>query len=112
MANNRKNQSHVTNAMRKKTMFVAMCACLCFVIVAANMFRIQILNYEKYKTRATQIQLRETELSARRGTIYDANMNVLATSQTVFSVSISSSEVKDKEKLAARCTSNRKRAAK
>jgi len=94
MANNRKNQSHVTNAMRKKTMFVAMCACLCFVIVAANMFRIQILNYEKYKTRATQIQLRETELSARRGTIYDANMKVLAQTATVWTIFVSPAESK------------------
>ncbi|MBQ5326635.1 MAG: hypothetical protein J6K80_05480, partial [Oscillospiraceae bacterium] len=94
MANNRKHQSHVTNAMRKKTLFVTVCACLCFAIVAANMFRIQILNYEKYKTHATQIQLRETELSARRGTIYDANMKVLAQTATVWTIFVSPAESK------------------
>ncbi|MBR5521345.1 MAG: PASTA domain-containing protein [Oscillospiraceae bacterium] len=95
MANNRKNQSHVTNAMRKKTLIVVVLACLCFAAVAANMFRIQILNYEKYKTRATQIQLRETELSAKRGTIYDSNMKVLAQTATVWTIFVSPAESKE-----------------
>lgn len=95
MANKRKNQSHVTNDMRKRTKVVRFFALLCFAAVAVNMFRIQILNYEKYKTRATQIQLRETELSARRGTIYDANMKVMAQTATVWTIFVSPAESKE-----------------
>ena len=68
-----RNQTNVTNEMRKRTIVVSFFAVLCFVIVAANMFRIQVLNYEENKAEATAIQLREMELSPNRGTIYDAN---------------------------------------
>ena len=55
--------------MKVRTVVLSAFVALCFIVVGLNMFRIQVLNYEKYKTAATQIQLRETELSAKRGTI-------------------------------------------
>ena len=92
MDNNKRNQTAVTNSIRQRTIVLAGVAMLCFAVVVANMFRIQILNYEKYKTLATQIQLRETELSAKRGVIYDANMKVLAQSATVWTIFVSPAE--------------------
>lgn len=91
-----RNQTNVTNEMRRRTALVSVCAVLCFVIVAANMFRIQILNYEENKAEATAIQLREMELSPNRGTIYDANGKILAQSATVWTISVSPKE-SDKE---------------
>ncbi len=83
------NHTNVTNRMRMRTIFVTFCALLCFCVVIGNMFRIQIVNYEQYKGLATQIQLRETEVSAKRGTIYDANMKVLAQTATVWTITVS-----------------------
>ncbi len=84
-----RNQTNVTNKMRMRTMWLCFGVALAFFIVAANMFRIQILNYEENKAEATAIQLREMELSPNRGTIYDANGKILAQSATVWTISVS-----------------------
>ena len=91
--NQRKNQTNVTNQMKIRTIIVA----AVFIVVGfgaltINMFNIQILQYEKYKVEASNIQLRDTEISAKRGTIYDANMKVLAQSATVWTVFVSPAE--------------------
>ena len=88
------NQTGVTNKMRRNTIFLCLGVALCFFVVAANMFRIQILNYEENKAEATAIQLREMELSPNRGTIYDANGKILAQSATVWTISVSPKESK------------------
>ena len=97
MANNRKNQTHVTNQMRRRSIVLTVCATLCFCVVIAKMFNIQIVNYEKYKGRATEIQLRETEVSAKRGTIYDSNMKILAQTATVWTISVSPKDSKPEQ---------------
>ncbi len=59
---------------------------VCFVALLAlvlNLFKIQVIDYEKYQNRTIDQYTKETEISAKRGTIYDANMKVLATSVTV-----------------------------
>ena len=68
-----RNQTSVTNKMKLRAIFLCFCVAVCFFIVRANMFRIQILNYEENKAEATAKQLRDMELSPNRGTIYDAN---------------------------------------
>ena len=93
MARNSKNQTAVTKDIKTKALLISACFVLFALIVCGNMFRIQIVNYEQYKTAATEVQLRETELSARRGTIYDANMKVLAQSATVWTVFVSPKEL-------------------
>ncbi len=96
MSDNKSNRpinKNVTKSMRGRAAFLTGCACLCFIIVIANMFRIQIIRYEEYKGLATQIQLRETEVSARRGNIYDSNMKVLAQTATVWTVTVSPKEL-------------------
>ena len=79
-----KGQTNVTKKLIGRSNFLLVCMVMLFVLVSVNLFRIQILNYEKYKAEATQVQLRETQLSAKRGTVYDSNMKVLAQSVTVW----------------------------
>ncbi len=86
---NRTNPTNVTNQMKLRSGILTFFACAAFLIVIRNMFRIQIVRYEEYKGLATQIQLRETEVSAKRGNIYDANMKVLAQTATVWTVTVS-----------------------
>lgn len=92
-----RNQTAVTNKMRKRTAWMCVFVLLAFFIVAANMFRIQILNYEENKAEATAIQLREMELSPNRGTIYDANGKILAQSATVWTISVSPKDSKQEQ---------------
>lgn len=59
---------------------------VCFVALfglALNLFRIQVVDYDKYQNRTIDQYTKETSISAKRGTIYDTNMKVLATSVTV-----------------------------
>ena len=92
-----RNQTSVTNKMKLRAIFLCFCVAVCFFIVRANMFRIQILNYEENKAEATAIQLREMELSPNRGTIYDANGKILAQSATVWTISVSPKESKEEQ---------------
>ncbi len=53
-----------------------------------NLGRIQLVDSEKYKSQAEKNQLHDTELSAARGIIYDANGTVLAQSASVWKIYI------------------------
>lgn len=83
---NRKNQTNITTFMKKRTIVLCVAALSCFAIVGAHMFKISVIDYEKYKTKATAIQLRETEISPKRGNIYDSKGKILAQSATVWSI--------------------------
>lgn len=64
---------------------VLVCVALAFTLMA-NLFKIQILDGEKYQTMAITQQLREIEIEPHRGSIYDTNMKMLAQSATVWNV--------------------------
>ncbi len=96
MANN-KNQTYVTRDMKKRALWLIAGALTCFAVVIGHMFVIQVFRYEEYKGLATQIQLRETEVSAKRGSIYDANMKVLAQTATVWTVTVSPHDTDEKQ---------------
>ena len=57
-----------------------------FGTLIVSLFRLQILQGEELQTRAVNQQTQDTSLSAKRGTIYDCNMKVLATSADVWKV--------------------------
>ena len=88
----KKVQSKVTNSMRLRAFFITCCFLGFVALIVANMVNIQIINYESYKAKASSIQLRDTKISPKRGTIYDANMKVLAQSATVWTVFVSPAE--------------------
>ncbi|MEG1972883.1 MAG: hypothetical protein RR315_06940, partial [Oscillospiraceae bacterium] len=93
----KKPQNRVTNDMRIKAMVVVAVFFVACSFVVYNMVDIQILNYEKYKAEASSIQLRDTKISAKRGTIYDANMKVLAQSATVWTVTVSPADSEEEQ---------------
>ncbi|MEG1801801.1 MAG: hypothetical protein RR273_07460, partial [Oscillospiraceae bacterium] len=76
----KKPQNRVTNEMRIKSIVVIAAFFVACSFIVYNMVDVQILRYEEYKVKASSIQLRDTKISAKRGTIYDTNMKVLAQS--------------------------------
>ena len=58
---------------------------------------ITIVQGDEYRSKAEQLQLSDTSISAMRGTIYDCNMNVLAQSASVWLVYVNPSQVKGKD---------------
>ncbi len=83
--------------MRIKAAVVVMAFFLFVGLITSNMVKIQLINYEEYKAKASSIQLKDTKISPKRGTIYDRNMKVLAQSATVWTVFVSPAESKEEQ---------------
>lgn len=74
-----------------------------FMLSVANLAKIQTIDSDKYKSKAEQNQLRDTEISASRGIIYDANGTVLAQSASVWKIYINPSKLTDADFCAYVC---------
>ncbi len=60
-----------------------------------SLVNIMLINGNKYATLAAEQQLSTTAIDAKRGTIYDCNGNILATSATVWTVYITPKDIED-----------------
>ena len=74
---------------------IAIILILGFGIDICRLFWFQVIKTEEYKTAAEAQQLSDTVISADRGVIYDANMNVLAESASAWLVYVNPSKIKD-----------------
>lgn len=72
---------------------LAVCGVIGFVVLARNLYQVQIVNRDYFETRTLSGQLRETQLRANRGRIYDSSGRVLAMSGPVENVFISPLEM-------------------
>ena len=84
-----KTQSTNTQILRRTLVLMGVCGILTFVILAVQLGIIQIRDHEKYEELAVEQQVRETTVTASRGTIYDSNGTVLAMSASVQTVYVS-----------------------
>ena len=64
-----------------------------FAVLLARLYRVQIVDHEKYETLAIQQQLREAPTAVSRGAIYDTKGNLLAVSASVDNVYVSPAEI-------------------
>ena len=72
-------------------------------VTGVRLFQIMVLEGEEYQAKASNQQLYDTTLAAPRGDIYDANMEVLATSAPCWTVYLSPNnfkKIKDEAELA------------
>lgn len=85
--------------MLRRTLFLMIvCGIVAFIVLGIQLFRLQILDHDRYESAAIGQQLRETTVSASRGTIYDRNNKILAASADVSTIFISPAEIaKNKE---------------
>ena len=82
--------------LRAATVFLLL-SVLVFGSSAANLVRIQLVDSEQYKEQAEKNQLHDTEISAERGIIYDANGTVLAKSASVWKVYIKPAKIENED---------------
>ena len=66
-----------------------LCFALLFLFLAARIFCLQVFGYEDYQARVMDEITVASALRAERGSIYDRNGNVLATTKTVYRIYIS-----------------------
>ena len=67
---------------------------LAFTPIAAQLYRLMVVDYDYYAAKALRNQTRTTPVTAERGNIYDRNMNILATSVSVENVYLDPHELK------------------
>lgn len=65
--------------------------------ISARLFYLQVYAGEEYQQKALDQQLRVTQLTAKRGSIYDRNMTVLARSATVWTITLSPANISSDE---------------
>ncbi len=68
-----------------------------FILMTGRLFFLQVAGGDDYREKATQQQLRDSTIAAKRGTIYDSNMNILAQSATVWTAYLSPVYIDDDE---------------
>lgn len=77
---------------------MVLCGVIAFVPLIGTLYNLMITQHDYYNEKAIKNQTRSTNLTAARGVIYDANMNVLASSSTVETVFIDPNEIAEQMK--------------
>jgi len=81
--------------MLRRTLFLLIvCGIVAFLVLALRLFKLQIIDHSFYETKAIDQQVRESTVTAARGTIYDTNMKILAMSANVDNIVINPRAIK------------------
>ncbi|HIW74667.1 MAG TPA: PASTA domain-containing protein [Firmicutes bacterium] len=70
---------------------------VCFSAVIGKLSILQIVQADEWREKAVNQQMSDSIISPKRGTIYDANMTVLAQSATVWTVIMSPKDIADED---------------
>ena len=97
-ANREQNQRANRTILRRTLVLMVLCGIVAFVPLIDTLYHLMITEHDYYNEKAIKNQTRSTNLTATRGVIYDANMNVLASSSTVETVFIDPNEIAEQMK--------------
>ncbi len=87
-----------TRSMRQRALAIMLVITVGFFGASSiNLVKHMLLDSSFYQQKASMQQLQDTEIAAKRGDIYDRNMEVLATSATAYTVYITPQDVKDEK---------------
>lgn len=84
--------------MLKRILIMAVVIIFLMTTTVARVFYLTIVRGEELSEKAETQQLKDTEITAMRGTIYDSNGNVLAQSASVWNVFIDPLNIRDKQR--------------
>ena len=77
---------NTSKRMLKRILIMAVVIIFLMTTTVARVFYLTIVRGEELSEKAETQQLKDTEITAMRGTIYDSNGNVLAQSASVWNV--------------------------
>ncbi len=83
---------------RRRLIILSVVLSLFLSYLFVNLFNLQYFSYAYYKGKVYDQITTTAPLRASRGLIYDANMNVLATTSTVWRIFVSTRDIKRREK--------------
>ena len=79
--------------LRRTRFLLIVCGILAFAVLGIKLFNVMIVHHEEYEKMAIDQQVRETEITASRGAIYDTNGKILAMNASVDTIFISPAEI-------------------
>ncbi len=83
---------------RKRILYVSVGLLLFAALLLGNLTKLEILGYDKYKSKVYDQITTTSKLRSTRGNIYDAEMNLLATEKTSYRVFVSTRDIRQNEK--------------
>ncbi|MCI8804574.1 MAG: PASTA domain-containing protein [Clostridiales bacterium] len=86
--------------MKKRLLFFLLCFEFCFLSLIIRVFYIQYFESEFLQEKAYEQQTRDRLIKPKRGDILDRNLNDIAKTQTVCSVSVIHAQITDEKKAA------------
>ncbi len=90
-----KSEGKNTIAITRKRVFRICIGFFLFLsFLLYNLFKIQIINHSYYRDKVYEQITTSAPLKAKRGNIYDSNMNLLATDKTVWRIFVSSRDIR------------------
>lgn len=84
---------------KKKILFCLLAFQGFFALLIARVFYIQAIKSDEYQKMAYEQQTRDRLITPKRGEIVDRNNNVIATNESVYSISVINSQIKEPEKV-------------
>ena len=88
---------NTSKKMLKRLLILSVVLIFLLTTSGVRVFYLQLVRGEELALKAESQQLKDTEITAMRGTIYDADGNVLAQSATVWNIFIDPLEIDDEE---------------
>lgn len=88
-------QNKTNRHIPARTLVIVLVFMAMWAVLLIRLFTLQIIDHEKYEARVIDNIERETVVSAKRGTIYDCNMQLLATNETTWRIFISPRDIED-----------------
>ena len=86
----RKKDRRANRSLLRRTIFLmSVFGIAIFIPLVAQLWKLQIVQYDQWTERAADIQTRDVKVSASRGSIYDASGRTLAASGTVYKLILS-----------------------
>ena len=90
----RKKDRRANRSLLRRTIFLmSVFGILIFVPLVGQLWKLQIVQYDKWTERAAELQTRDVKVGANRGSIYDASGRTLAASGTVYNLILSPLDV-------------------
>lgn len=90
-----------TIKMKKRIIFCLSCFLVAFIILFGRVIYIQTVNAEQYQKMAYEQQTRDRLITPKRGEIRDRNNQIIATNESVYSISVINAQIKEAEKVAS-----------
>lgn len=98
VSSRKRYRKYSDKTMKKRNRIAMIAMCVCFALLVCVLGYYQLIDSEKWQQKAVEQQLQDTVLPAKRGTIYDRNMETMVQSATAWQVWIKKASLQEEQK--------------